>query len=320
MLTTTPCVILFAPLTFRILTAQVLFIRDGPARLVEIALQHLLQHIGSDRLRQVIVHAGFQALFAISADGTSGHGDHQYVSHLWIRHKMEWVALFARFTKRIYSLLSIAEGLTKKAKLLHKVYGYLLIDWIILGDADLELVARNAGQTDDLPAILLCWWGKEKETAVPTPGTSATIASCSATVRLREREKELLLLLFGNTNARILDRDRNIDVLIILRVDARVNGDTALGSKLVGIRHQVHQNLVKLVYDKARTTSPIVSKVGYRHRHELNRHVPLALSKVVSCETLARNMDFAFAASSFSRTISMAFASAAFAFFSASRA
>ena len=51
---------------------------------MQVALEHLLESVCAHGLGEIIVHPGFEALLAVAADGTGGHGDDEDVADLRI--------------------------------------------------------------------------------------------------------------------------------------------------------------------------------------------------------------------------------------------
>ena len=144
-------------------------ILDLPIRLIEISLQHLLQHGRAHRFGEVIVHPGLETFLPIAADGARRHGYDQHAPHILVlvaadqagsvvavqdghlavhQHQVEGVVLRGSMAQGFDGLEAVGVGGGVEAEFGDEGDGDLLVDRVVLGDADAEFGAGDEGEVD----------------------------------------------------------------------------------------------------------------------------------------------------------------------------
>ncbi len=137
--------------------------------MVQILLQHGSQDCSAHGFGEVVVHARVEALLAIAADGGRGHGDDEHVAdggigvladefrgvvavedgHLDVHEdEVEGLVFEGAAAEGFHGLEAVAVGFGFEAQLCDEGDGDFLVDGVVLGDADAELVAGDAGEVD----------------------------------------------------------------------------------------------------------------------------------------------------------------------------
>ncbi|KAH0356870.1 hypothetical protein KCU81_g19, partial [Aureobasidium melanogenum] len=178
---------------------------------------------------------------------------------------------------------------------------------------------------------LIFWKGREKETvdflddgfADGKTKASTAVAACCAAVCLTEWLEELLLLFFCNTNTGICHAAGHLDSVFSLVLDKCSNGDCPLCfCKPLSRDNCTEYTAILSASSLLKSKISLMTESNVSAQTRMLSDIPMTPFNGVrnSWETFAKNVLFAFAASSLSLTISIALASATLALRSASRA